>query len=276
MVRFAFALALGALLAGAAAQAEEPPAPEQEPAAERPAASAEEGGFPSDLEKESYAIGYSFGSGLRKRKVEVAIGELLAGLRDGVTGGEGRLSEQEVVILTRKVQNAAMRRMREERAVLAAKNRAEGEAFLAANKERAGVVTLPSGLQYEVLREGDGPKPSPDDTVVVNYQGTLIDGTSFEPYRERVPVSLKGNMPAWREALPMMSVGSKWKIFASTDLAWGENEMAANIPPGATLIWEIELLSIEPRTEAAPGSGSAETEDAGTAEDRTTGTEAQG
>lgn len=132
------------------------------------------------MEKSSYALGFSFGNALQKRKVEVVTEEVLAGVRDALAGQGGRISEQEADGLARQRHNAAMLRLGQERAALEEKNKKEGEAFLAVNKERQGVITTPSGLQYEVLRDGDGPKPKVSDTVRVHYRGTLIDGSPFD------------------------------------------------------------------------------------------------
>jgi FKBP-type peptidyl-prolyl cis-trans isomerase FklB len=180
---------------------------------------------------------------------------LLAGLRDAVTGAQARMSEEDALILSRGIQNEAMRRLQKEKAELALKNREEGTAFLEANKKRAGVVALPSGLQYEVLRAGDGPKPAVDDKVKVKYHGTLLNGTVFDSSDLRnEPIVVRANqvIKGWTEALPLMPVGSRWKLFIPPDLAYGDNVAAANIPPGSTLTFEVELLSIEPATEGSP------------------------
>ena len=248
MLRFAVWVALLAAAIQARPSAAEPPA--QQPASQPPAAAspAASGGFASELEKGSYAVGYNFGKTLQGRKIEVVVDLLLAGLRDALTGAQARMDEQESTVLARQVQNAAARRLQAERATLAAKNRAEGSAFLEANKKRTGVVALPSGLQYEVLRAGDGPKPAADDAVKVHFRGTLLDGTVFD-LSEGEPIVLRPNsvIKGWAEALPIMTVGSKWKLFVPPDLGYGDNVAAGNIPPGATLVFEVELLAIEPR-----------------------------
>lgn len=263
MFRFVVVLALAA---GAAARAHasatqqpagQQPAPPQ-PAAEKPPAT-DDGGFANETEKGSYALGYDFGRMVKNRKMEVMAEQLIAGLRDGLTGGRARMSDDEVTIVSRHLHNEAARRMQKERAELALKNRAEGTAFLEANKKRSGVVSLPSGLQYEVLRPGDGPKPAADDAVKLHFHGTLLDGTVFDSTNDREgPIVLRANgaIKAFTEALPIMSVGAKWKLFIPADLGYGDKSAAANIPPGATLIFEVELLSIEPKPEGekAPGS----------------------
>ena len=255
MSRFVAVLGLAALAAGAAAQA-------QQPAAQKPAAT-DDGGFANETEKGSYALGYDLGKTIQNRKFDVVLETVIAGMRDALSGRPGRMSERDATVLARQVQNAGARRVMAERAELAAKNRAEGNAFLEANKKRPGVVALPSGLQYEVLRPGDGPKPAPDDSIKVHFHGTLLDGTVFDSSvgRAEPPVlTAGGGFPGWNEALPMIPVGAKWKLFVPADLGYGDNIGAANIPPGATLIFELELLSIEPKPKAAeaPSPGNNE------------------
>jgi FKBP-type peptidyl-prolyl cis-trans isomerase len=246
MSRFVAVLALAALAAGAAAQA-------QQPAAQKPPAT-DDGGFANETEKGSYAVGYDLGKTIQIRKLDVVLETVIAGMRDALSGGPGRMTAEQATVLARHVQNEGMRRVMEERKALAAKNRAEGDAFLEANKKRPGVVALPSGLQYEVLRPGDGPKPAPDDAIKVHFRGTLLNGTVFDSSegRDEPPVLTAGDgFKGWNEALPMMSVGSKWKVFVPPDLGYGDDIGAVNIPPGATLILEVELLSIEPKQKAA-------------------------
>jgi len=255
------AVVVAALAAGAAAPSQTPasaPPAGQAPAAQPPAAgapSSADGGFASETEKNSYALGYDYGRLMRTRKIEVVQDQLIAGLKDALGGAAGRLSDQDVTVLVRGIQNAAQRRLVKERAELAAKNRGDGQAFLDSNKQRPGVVVLPSGLQYEMLRAGSGPKPAAGDAVKVHFRGTLLDGTVFDSSPdngEPVVVRTDNVIPAWGEALPLMPVGSKWKLFVPADLGYGDR-FSANIPPGSTLIFEVELLSIEP-PEKAPGS----------------------
>jgi len=128
------------------------------------------------------------------------------------------------------------------------KNKKEGEGFLAENKKKEGVVTLPSGLQYKVMKEGTGRTPGENDVVVVNYKGTLIDGTEFDSsYRRGKPENLpvNGVIPGWTEALQLMQVGAKWQLFVPSSLAYGERGAGRDIGPNATLIFEIELISIQ-------------------------------
>jgi len=134
---------------------------------------------------------------------------------------------------------------------LAEKNKQAGEAFLAENKKKDGVVTLPSGLQYKILKAGDGPKPSAEDTVVCQYRGTLIDGKEFDSsYKHNQPATFPVNrvIKGWTEALQLMPTGSKWQLFIPPDLGYGDRGAGADIPPDATLIFEVELVSIKPKS----------------------------
>jgi FKBP-type peptidyl-prolyl cis-trans isomerase FklB len=140
-------------------------------------------------------------------------------------------------------------------------NKKEGEAFLAANKTKEAVVTLPDGLQYKILTAGTGPKPTATDSVVCNYRGTLVNGTEFDSsYKRGQPVTfpVNGVIKGWQEALPLMPVGSKWQLFVPSDLAYGDHAMSADLGPNSTLIFEVELLSIKDKTAAnAPAANPA-------------------
>jgi FKBP-type peptidyl-prolyl cis-trans isomerase FklB len=139
---------------------------------------------------------------------------------------------------------------------MAETNKKDGDAFLAENKTKAGVVTLPSGLQYKILSEGTGPKPTAADSVVCNYKGTLLDGTEFDSSAKHggpatFPVS--GVIKGWTEALQLMPVGSKWQLFVPSDLAYGQRGAGGGIAPNSTLIFEVELVSIKSSDAAQPG-----------------------
>src|SRR5438132_3307521 len=138
------------------------------------------------------------------------------------------------------------------------KNRKAGEEFLAANKSKERVMALPDGLQYKILTPGNGPKPTASDTVVCNYKGTLIDGNEFDSsYKRGQPATfpVSGVIKGWTEALQMMPVGSKWQLFIPPDLAYGDRQAGPDITPGSTLVFEVELMSIQPKTAAAPDAG---------------------
>jgi FKBP-type peptidyl-prolyl cis-trans isomerase len=198
--------------------------------------------------KFSYALGMRVGDNLRKQSVDVDTNLLMQGLKDALSGGRTLMTDQEAQAAITQMQND-LRAKQEERAKLAAvKNKEQGEAFLEANKSKPGVVTLPSGLQYKILVEGTGPKPRAVDKVVCHYRGTLIDGTEFDSsYKRGEPVTfpVSGVIKGWTEALQLMPVGSKWQLFIPAGLAYGERSPGPEIGPNSTLIFEVELISIE-------------------------------
>src|SRR5208283_1452454 len=202
-------------------------------------------------EKFSYALGMDIGKqvggNLKKQSMEVDWNLVSQGLKDATSGGKTRLTEEEAKAVLTEVQNEVHKEQQEKAHQAAATNKTEGEAFLAANKAKEGVVTLPSGLQYKVLTAGTGPKPTASDQVVCNYRGTLINGTEFDSsYKRGQPATFGVGqvIKGWTEALQLMPVGSKWQLFIPSSLAYGERGAGAEIGPNATLIFEVELLSI--------------------------------
>jgi FKBP-type peptidyl-prolyl cis-trans isomerase FklB len=192
----------------------------------------------------SYALGLDLGTNLKRQSVEVDPNILAQGIKDALAGGAMRLTPEEAQTALNEVQ-AELRK--KQQATMAA-NKTEGDAFLAANKTKEGVVALPSGLQYKILKEGTGPKPTASDSVVCNYRGTLINGTEFDSsYKRGQPAtfSVGGVIKGWTEALQLMPVGSKWQLFVPSDLAYGERAAGPSIGPDSTLIFEVELLSIQ-------------------------------
>ncbi len=204
----------------------------------------------TDKDKLSYAIGMNIGRQLKSQSVDVDPATFAQGFRDAYGGTKTALTEDEA----RAVMTAFEKEMRSKQAAAMAqtadKNLKEGEAFLAANKTKDGVVTLPSGLQYKIFKEGTGPKPTLDDTVVCHYKGTLINGTEFDSsYKRNEPAKfpVKGVIRGWTEALQLMPVGSTWQLFVPSALAYGERGAGGVIGPNETLIFEVELLSIQPK-----------------------------
>ena len=203
-------------------------------------------------EKFSYALGMDIGTqvggSLKKQSVEVDWNLTAEGLKDAMSGGKTRLTQEEAKAVLDEVQAEVRKEQQEKMQQAAATNKAEGEKFLAANKTKEGVVTLPSGLQYKILKAGDGPKPTASDQVVCNYRGTLINGTEFDSsYKRGQPATFGVGqvIKGWTEALQLMPVGSKWQLFIPSSLAYGERgEPRGGIEPNATLIFEVELLSI--------------------------------
>ena len=199
-------------------------------------------------DKISYAVGINVGTNLHKQSVEVDPAILLQGLKDGLAGNKPLLTEEEARTLLMQLQEDMRKQQAEKAQQMGAPNKAEGETFLAANKTKEGVITLLSGLQYKILKAGTGPKPSASDSVVCNYRGTLINGTEFDSsYKRGQPATfpVSGVIKGWTEALQLMPVGSKWQLFIPAQLAYGERGAGADIGPNATLIFEIDLLSIQ-------------------------------
>src|SRR5215831_9233427 len=200
-------------------------------------------------EKNSYALGMNIGSGLKKQGAIASVDPILVsrGLRDALSGGKTAMTEDEMRAalqqLMSEVRSAQEAKSHQEGAAA----RKDGETFLAANKSKEGVQTLPDGLQYKVLQQGSGPKPTANDTVTVNYRGTLISGKEFDSsYKRGQPISFPvgGVIKGWTEALQLMPVGSKWQLFIPADLAYGDRGAGSDIGPGETLIFDVELLSI--------------------------------
>ena len=185
---------------------------------------------------------------LQRQSLEVEPDVLVKGLKDVLSGSKTLLSEDEARTTLTTLQNDLRTKQQEKAQQVGMSNKKEGEDFLAANKSKEGVVTLPSGLQYKILKEGTGPKPSATDSVVCNYRGTLINGTEFDSsYKRGQPATfpVNGVIKGWTEALQLMPVGSKWQLFIPPDLAYGQRGAGADIGPNATLIFEVELLSIQ-------------------------------
>lgn len=203
----------------------------------------------TDKEKASYALGMKIGGDLRKQGAAESLDPAITarGLRDAMSGGKTALSEDEGRAALTKLQSEVRQKMEAKAHEDGEANKKAGEAFLAANRTKDGVVTLPSGLQYKILTEGRGPKPTASDTVTCNYRGTLINGKEFDSsYKRGEPTSfpVNGVIKGWTEALELMPVGSKWQLFIPPDLAYGDRGAGGDIGPGATLIFELELLSI--------------------------------
>ena len=199
-------------------------------------------------EKISYAIGMNIGAGMHRQSLQIDPNILLRGLKDALAGGKMLMTDEEVKAVMTQLQSDMRKAQQEKMEQAGAANKKEGEAFLAANKGKEGVQTLPSGLQYKILKEGTGPKPTATDTVVCNYRGTLIDGKEFDSsYKRGEPATfpVNGVIKGWTEALQLMPVGSKWQLFLPADLAYGDRGAGADIGPGATLIFEVELMSIQ-------------------------------
>jgi len=237
--------------------AEQPPeAPAEQPAAEAPAEEpAAEPGISPELQTElaqvSYVLGMDIANRLKSLQTDIDLDLFYRGMRDKYADKDVLVTDEQA----RKIQQDFFTRLQAERQrkqrELADKNKKEGDEFLAANKEKEGVKTTDSGLQYMVLKEGDGPKATARNGVKVHYRGTFIDGTEFDSsYKRDEPstMSVRGVIRGWTEGLQLMNVGSKYRFFIPPDLAYGPRGSRNNIGPNATLIFEIELLEILPPT----------------------------
>jgi FKBP-type peptidyl-prolyl cis-trans isomerase len=243
IITSAVIFSLGAGLVGCASQTK----PGATPA--KPAAAAQTlsgtNVFTSENARGSYALGMMFGGRWKQQEIDVNYEWMIRGLKDAQAGGSTLLTEQEMTSALNQFQKDSYAKQEKKRQELAEKNKKEGEAFLAENKNKPGVVTLPDGLQYRVITNGAGATPVQNDLVTVNYRGTFIDGKEFDS-------SAKSGHPAqfaigsvihgWTEALLQMKAGSKWQLFVPSELAYGERGRP-NIPPSSVLIFEIELIS---------------------------------
>lgn len=274
-------LAAGVVLLGNAV-AQTSAAPSQTPPAKKPAAPAAKKSpstakktgtatkgeavtaLTTSKQKASYAIGMNWGTGLHRQAIDVDSAALIQGMKDALAGGKTLLTEDEARAALMQLQKEMQEKQQAKAAQEGEANKKEGDAFLAANKTKEGVVTLPSGLQYKILTPGTGPKPTATDSVVCNYKGTLINGTEFDSsYKRGEPATfpVTGVIKGWTEALQLMPVGSKWQLFIPPDLAYGPRGTPGGpIGPNATLIFEVELISIKdknPPPDKVPAPGAA-------------------
>jgi FKBP-type peptidyl-prolyl cis-trans isomerase len=199
-------------------------------------------------QKLSYTLGQQIGNNIKESPTEIDVDIFVRGIKDSLKGSKSLLSEEE----TNEIRQEFSRQIQENRnqkvAVLSEKNLKDGQAFLAENKKKEGIVTTDSGLQYKVLKQGDGPKPLATDKVTVHYRGTLLDGTEFDSsYKRGQPASFQvgGVIRGWTEALQLMNVGSKYQLFIPSDLAYGQRGAGQRIGPNSMLIFDVELLSIK-------------------------------
>ena len=211
----------------------------------------------TDKDKLSYALGMNIGQNLRKQGLELDPAIFARAFAESFNGGKTAMTDQEMQTLLTAAGQEIRKKQAAQQAEKGAAAQKDGEAFLAANKTKDGVVTLPSGLQYKILKAGTGEKPALDDTVVCNYKGTLINGTEFDASEKHggpATFPVKGVIAGWTEALQLMPVGSKGQLFVPSNLAYGA-QGPGSIGPNATLIFEVELVSIQKA--AAPATGAA-------------------
>ena len=224
----------------------------------------------TDKDKQSYAIGVNVGKGLgqnlKQTGLDIDPAILTRAIKDVLSGSTQSMTDQEAQETLKTLQADLRKKQDEQRKEQEARiqqlgeaNKKEGEEFLAANKAKEGVTTLPDGLQYKILQEGTGPKPAATDAVTVNYSGTLVNGTEFDSsYKRGQPATfnLGGIVKGWTEALQLMPVGSKWQIFIPSNLAYGPSGRPPVIGPNSALVFEVELVSIQPKpAPPAPATG---------------------
>jgi len=209
----------------------------------------------TDKDKFSYALGMNFGENLRKQGLDLDPAIFAKAFAESFSGSKTAMKDQEMQTLLQAAAQEIRKKQAAQQAEKGTAAQKDGEAFLAANKTKDGVVTLPSGLQYKILKAGTGEKPTLADTVVCNYKGTLINGTEFDASEKHggpLTFPVKGVIAGWTEALQLMPVGSKWQLFVPSNLAYGA-QGPGEIGPNATLVFEVELVSIQ---KAAAGAAS--------------------
>lgn len=247
------------VVAAAVAGAQQTAKPAQKPAAQPAPSPGQQAGKPESVQdRASYVIGYNLGRTLKQNDVQANTDLLNKGLHDGLTGEKGMLTDEEMQSTMQAFQQQVVAQQEAKQKAMGAKNKTEGETFLAKNKERQGVKTTATGLQYEVLKEGTGPAPKATDTVTVNYKGTLMDGTTFDSSYDRgQPATFVLNqvIPGWTEGVQLMKVGSKYKFYIPSNLGYGEKGAGSVIGPNAPLIFEVELMSIGAPDQGKPAAG---------------------
>ena len=203
---------------------------------------------PPDEEKVSYALGMNLGLQIKRMGADVDVSVIVQAIKDVMAGKPTQIPEAELRPIFQ--QEEAF-----QRAIISQKNKAEGEAYLAKNAQAPGVTVLPDGLQYKVIQAGTGPTPKGDDNVTLNFRGSLINGREID-HKDQFQVAVAGQMKGFQEALQLMKTGSKWQIVAPPALAFG-SEWKGDVGPESTVIFEIELLSIEPSAHAEGATSGA-------------------
>ncbi|MFT4823938.1 MAG: FKBP-type peptidyl-prolyl cis-trans isomerase [Halioglobus sp.] len=240
MKKYALPLALSSLFVLQACN-------QQTPTAEAPEAAVPAVALESSAQRLSYGIAYGLGERMKADSVPMDVDAFSLGLRDALETGEPRLSQEEIAAEMQAFQQKAQEAQQVAQASAGEANAVAAAAFLAENSTKEGVVVTESGLQYQVVKAGDGAKPGAEDTVEVHYRGTLLDGTEFDSSYARgetVSFGVGQVIAGWTEALQLMSVGSTWKLFIPSDIAYGAGGAGASIGPNATLIFDVELISI--------------------------------
>lgn len=268
MIRVLSAIAVVLFLSTGIAWAEDKPAADAKAAVAKPADAAKPATQPSPADavlktpiaKVSYAIGMNMGNMLKAQYIEPDLDALIRGLKDVLGDGKPLMSDKEITETFKTFQTEHQATVDKKKKELGDKNKAEGDKYLADNKAKEGIKSTASGLQYKVIKEGDGAQPKDTDTVKVHYTGKLLNGTVFDSSVERgQPATFQVTrvIKGWTEALQLMKVGSKWELTIPSDIAYGPNGSGARIPPNSVLIFEVELLGIEPPATAPAMGGPA-------------------
>jgi FKBP-type peptidyl-prolyl cis-trans isomerase len=251
VTRLFMAVMMTGVAAMAAAQGSAPQAtPSQTGTAQAPAAQATTPAVPAytpDKNKLSYALGMDIGGQFKERAMDIDPAVFARGMKDSLAGAKTEMTADEARATIAELQKYLAAKQAVEAKAIGDKSRAEGQAYLAANKAKPGVITLPSGLQYKAITTGTGKKPLATDQVVCHYRGTTIDGKEVDSsYKRNEPATFRLDrvIKGWTEVLQLMPVGSKWQVFIPSDLAYGDRGASA-IPPNAALIFEIELIGIK-------------------------------
>lgn len=198
--------------------------------------------------KLSYAMGYKTGQAMKMRHVTINTNTFATGLRDGYTGKKPLLSQKQIQVVLTNMQKQMMQKMKHKFATLATKNAIAGKRFLAANAKKPGITTLPSGLQYKVIKKGSGMSPTLTNSVKVNYKGMLLNGKVFDSsYKRGKPITFKvgGVIKGWQQALTHMKPGATWMLYIPSNLAYGERGSFGGIGPNETLIFKVNLMSVK-------------------------------
>lgn len=199
-------------------------------------------------DKVSYGIGLNIGKDFKEQEIDVDVNLLARGIKDSLAGSEAALTEEQMKEAFEAFQKEIAAKQEAKSKALAEKNLKDGEAYMAENGKKEGVVTLPSGLQYKVIEEGSGKSPRASDTVTVNYRGALIDGKEFDSSIKRgepATFPVGGVIPGWTEALQLMKEGAKWQIVIPPGLAYGERGAMPVIGPNSTLVFDVELIKVQ-------------------------------
>lgn len=197
----------------------------------------------------NYSIGFQMGGDFKAQGMEIKPEVFLKGIEDALSGAQPLMTSKEMRVTLIDFKKMVLAAQNEQKKAISEKNLKEGQDFLAENAKKEGVTTLPSGLQYRILKEGEGINPKPTDTVTVHYRGTLIDGTEFDSsYSRNEPATFRADrvIAGWKEALPLMNTGAKYELFIPSNLAYGERGGGSKIGPNRTLLFEVELLSVQP------------------------------